>query len=111
MQAHVYHLIDDHLDTTKCYSGQALASLEVVRSAVRAFFSSHIILTYAIQAANKFPDIDNYCGRWPVTDLIKLHLKNTSSKHRKLAVRVTAGNSEERNAKMKSKRRHIKLKA
>jgi hypothetical protein len=41
-----------------------------------------------VQVANKFPDVDDYCGHWPVTDLIKMRLKNTSSKHSKLLEKV-----------------------
>lgn len=44
-----------------------------------------------MQAADKFPDVNGYCNRWPVTDLIKMRLKNTSSKHRKLLEKMTAG--------------------
>jgi hypothetical protein len=39
----------------------------------------------------KFPDVDNYSGRWPVTDLMKMHLKNTSTKHRCAVQKVAAG--------------------
>jgi hypothetical protein len=46
-----------------------------------------------MQAAKKFPDVDQYHGRWPVADLIKMHLKNTSSKYRKRVQKMAAGKS------------------
>ena len=48
----------------------------------------------AVQAADKFPDIENYSGRWPVTDIMKLRLKSTSSQHRKVTRKVVVGKSD-----------------
>jgi len=61
---------------------------------VRIVTYTHALLT-CYQVADKFPDVDNYSGRWPVMDLMKLRLKNTSSKHRKLAQKVVAGKSDD----------------
>lgn len=60
------------------------------------------------QAADKFPDVDNYRNRWPVTDLIKMRLKNTSSRHRKLLQKMAAGKSggKEMGVRLKSKVAH-----
>lgn len=59
-----------------------------------------------MQTADKFPDVDGYCGRWPVTDLIKMRLKNTSSKHRKLLERMAAGKigGQDMGVRLKSKK-------
>jgi hypothetical protein len=58
----------------------------------------------AMQAADKFPDIDNYSGHWPVTDIIKFRLKSTSSQHRKVARKVVVGKSgNKESGKKKSK--------
>jgi hypothetical protein len=64
-----------------------------VCSAVGAPIVSHFIAG-SFQAADKFPEVDNYSCRWPVTDLMKMHLKNTSSKHRKLEYKVAAGRAD-----------------
>jgi hypothetical protein len=69
------------------------------------------ILLTSPQAADKFPDVDNYHGRWPVTDLIKMRLKNTSSKHRKLMQKMAAGRFVGGDTSTRKKKAaHIKLK-
>jgi hypothetical protein len=57
---------------------------------VRPVISASALFMSA-QTADRFPDVNNYHDRWPVTDLIKMHLKNTSSKHRKHVQRMAAG--------------------
>jgi hypothetical protein len=56
-----------------------------------------------MQAAKKFPDVDQYHGRWPVADLIKMHLKNTSSKYRKRVQKMAAGKSVDAGVSIKPK--------
>jgi len=45
-QTLVYDLINDHLDTTKCYSGQSLQSLRVVCDMVRDLLFIILVLIY-----------------------------------------------------------------
>jgi hypothetical protein len=70
------------------------------------FYSLYWFLFTGVQTADKFPDVDGYCGHWPVTDLIKMHLKNTSSKHRKLLEKMTAGKigGQDMGVRLKSKK-------
>lgn len=45
-QTLVYDLVNDHLDTTKCYSGQSLQSLRVVCNTVRDLLFIILVLVY-----------------------------------------------------------------
>ena len=56
-----------------------------------------------MQAAKKFRDVDQYHGHWPVTDLIKMHLKNTSSKYQKCMQKMAAGKSVDAGVSIKLK--------
>ena len=70
-------------------------------------FVIHYIGSYLqAQVADKFPDVDDYCGHWPVTDLMKMSLKATSSRHRKLLEKMTAGKISEQDmgVRLKSKK-------
>ena len=62
------------------------------------------------QAADKFPDVDNYRGRWPVIDLIKLRLKNTSSKYRKQTHKIVTGRFIAGDTSVKLKAKKVKHK-
>ena len=63
------------------------------------------------QAADKFPDVDNYRGRWPVVDLIKLRLKNMSSKYRKqTSYKIALGKPVAGDTSVKLKAKKVKHK-
>ncbi|KAI6031056.1 hypothetical protein PISMIDRAFT_6494 [Pisolithus microcarpus 441] len=70
-----HRLIEEHLDTTKCASAQNPASLKLVRD----------------KAMAAFPDLENYTHVWPVSDMIMMHLKYTSSRARRREVEMAAG--------------------
>ncbi|KAG2125767.1 hypothetical protein DEU56DRAFT_916383 [Suillus clintonianus] len=74
----MHSLIDNHLDTTKCASGQSPALLEVVRG----------------KALDNFPDLDNYNNLWPVNDLIMTRLKYTSGRARRKVGEMAVGKSK-----------------
>ncbi|KAG2141210.1 uncharacterized protein EDB93DRAFT_1252668 [Suillus bovinus] len=59
---YMHHLIDDHLDMTKCASAQSPTLLQAVCN----------------KALDKFPDLENYSNLWPVNDVIMTCLKYTS---------------------------------
>ncbi|KAF8591805.1 hypothetical protein K439DRAFT_1611073 [Ramaria rubella] len=58
----VYHLVENHLDTTKSYANQRINLLRIV----------------CMAALEDFPELVNYHGCWPVMDLVKMCLKYTS---------------------------------
>ncbi|KAI5997648.1 hypothetical protein F5J12DRAFT_895777 [Pisolithus orientalis] len=60
---HIFHPINEHLDITKCASVQNPTLLRLVCN----------------KAVAVFPDLDNYAHAWPVSDMIMMHLKYTSS--------------------------------
>ncbi|KAF8592421.1 hypothetical protein K439DRAFT_1610228 [Ramaria rubella] len=62
----VYHLVENHLDTTKSYANQSINLLRIVHMA----------------ALEDFPELVNYHGCWPVIDLLKMRLKYTSVRSR-----------------------------
>ncbi|KAG1770579.1 hypothetical protein EV702DRAFT_1202350 [Suillus placidus] len=70
-----HHLIDDHLETTKCASTQSDVLLKVVR----------------IKAVCEFPELGKYDNLWPVNDIIMSRLKYTSGHARRKLVEMAAG--------------------
>ncbi|KAI6013118.1 hypothetical protein BKA83DRAFT_4130581 [Pisolithus microcarpus] len=66
-----HRLVDEHLDTTKCASAQNPTLLKVATAA--------------------FPDLENYSNCWPVTDMVMMRLKYTSSRARRREVEMAAG--------------------
>ncbi|KAI5993440.1 hypothetical protein EDD15DRAFT_2367177 [Pisolithus albus] len=70
-----HRLIEEHLDTTKCASAQNPALLKLVRD----------------KATAAFPDLENYTHVWPVTDMVMMRLKYTSSRARRREVEMAAG--------------------
>ncbi|KAF8550533.1 hypothetical protein OG21DRAFT_1468594 [Imleria badia] len=71
-----HRLIDEHLDTTKCASAQSPVLLKAVRD----------------KASGAFPDLENYSKAWPVSDIIMMRLKYTSSRARqRRAIDIAAG--------------------
>ncbi|KAG2068682.1 hypothetical protein BDR04DRAFT_1119650 [Suillus decipiens] len=57
----MHHLIDKHLNMTKCTSSQNHVLLKIVRD----------------KAVNAFPDLENYSGYWLLNDMIMMCLKYT----------------------------------
>ncbi|KAG2739034.1 hypothetical protein P692DRAFT_20882132 [Suillus brevipes Sb2] len=74
----MHHLIEEHLDTTKCASSQSPSLLQIVRD----------------KAIDAFPDLDNYSEFWPVNDMIMMRLKYTSGRARQKDVEMAAGKSK-----------------
>ncbi|KIJ59116.1 hypothetical protein HYDPIDRAFT_33512 [Hydnomerulius pinastri MD-312] len=72
---YTHRLIEDHLDVTKCASAQSPALIKVVRDKVM----------------DAFPDLENYSNGWPVTDMIMMYLKYTSSRTRRQELEMAAG--------------------
>ncbi|KAG1885139.1 hypothetical protein F4604DRAFT_1918802 [Suillus subluteus] len=73
-----HHLIEEHLDTTKCASSQNHALLKIVRD----------------KAVDAFPDLENYTGYWPLNDMIMMRLKYTSGRARQKEATMAAGKSK-----------------
>ncbi|KAG2752468.1 hypothetical protein P692DRAFT_20685293, partial [Suillus brevipes Sb2] len=74
----MHHLIDEHLDTTKCASSQNHALLKIVRD----------------KAVDAFPDLENYSGYWPLNDMIMMRLKYTSGRARQKEAKSGAGKTK-----------------
>ena len=54
-----------------------------------------MVLTVNFQAKTKFPQLENYVHCWLVTDIIRMRLKYTSGRKRRLkAFRVAEGLAE-----------------
>ncbi|KIJ64129.1 hypothetical protein HYDPIDRAFT_29013 [Hydnomerulius pinastri MD-312] len=70
-----HHLIEEHLDTTKCASAQSPVLLKVVRDKV----------------TDAFPDLEQYSNCWPVNNMIMMHLKYTSSRAQRQELELAAG--------------------
>ncbi|KAG1856087.1 hypothetical protein F4604DRAFT_1931940 [Suillus subluteus] len=85
----MHHLIEEHLDTTKCASSQNHALVKVVRD----------------KAVDAFPDLENYSDFWSLNDMIMMCLKYTSGRARQNQARMVAGKS-----KSKSKKDSLKVK-
>lgn len=80
----VHKCADKRLDTSVSYSYQALAALRDVRSLVSNFYNNlfHSLINFK-QAAEQFPYLEHYRDLWPVDDILRLCLKNTSAKQRR----------------------------
>ncbi|KAI6025984.1 hypothetical protein F5J12DRAFT_889881 [Pisolithus orientalis] len=74
----IFHLIDGHLDVTKCASAQNPTLLRLVCN----------------KAVAAFPDLDNYTNAWPVSDTIMMCLKYTSGCARRQEVEMAAGKTK-----------------
>ncbi|KAG1849450.1 hypothetical protein DFJ58DRAFT_729531 [Suillus subalutaceus] len=79
----MHHLIDDHLDTSKCASGQSPAVLQTVHN----------------KALDEFPDLKNYSNLWPVNDMMMTRLKYMSSHTRRKDGEMALGKSRSRSTK------------
>ncbi|KAG1906101.1 uncharacterized protein F5891DRAFT_1182290 [Suillus fuscotomentosus] len=84
---YMHHLIEEHLDTTKCASSQSHTLLKIVRD----------------KAVDAFLDLDNYSGFWLLNDIIMMHLKYTSGRARQKEVRMAAGKSKSKSKQDSSK--------
>ncbi|KAJ3507462.1 hypothetical protein NLJ89_g6293 [Agrocybe chaxingu] len=67
-------LVNEHLDSSKCYSSQSLQTLTLVRQL----------------AVDRYPALQNYVEAWPVTDALRLKLKYTSSRSRQQDLQAAA---------------------
>ncbi|KAG1848865.1 hypothetical protein F4604DRAFT_1687572 [Suillus subluteus] len=85
----MHHIIEEHLNTTKCASSQNHALLKVVRD----------------KAVDAFPDLENYRDFWPLNDMIMMHLKYTSGRARQTQAMMAAGKSKSKTKKDPSKAR------
>ncbi|KAI5987262.1 hypothetical protein EDD15DRAFT_2372711 [Pisolithus albus] len=83
-----HRLVDEHLDTAKCASAQNPTLLKVVRD----------------KAMAAFPDLENYSNCWPVTDMVMMRLKYTSSRARRREIEIAAGKAETAAGKAKRSR-------
>jgi hypothetical protein len=75
-------MVDEHLDTSKAFSNQEPNLVKAVCDAVSRFDLSILPCSHSQQAVEKFPGLMRYSGHWPVFDLMKMHLKATSSRRR-----------------------------
>ncbi|KAI6138145.1 hypothetical protein EDD17DRAFT_1771032 [Pisolithus thermaeus] len=83
-----HRLVDEHLDTAKCASAQNPTLLKVVHD----------------KATAAFPDLENYSNCWPVTDMVMMRLKYTSSRARRWEIEIAAGKAETAAGKAKRSR-------
>ncbi|KAG1901303.1 uncharacterized protein F5891DRAFT_1187578 [Suillus fuscotomentosus] len=79
----MHHLIEEHLDTTKCASSQSPILLKTVRD----------------KAVDAFPDLENYSEFWPVNDMIMMRLKYTSGRARQKEAGMVTGKSKKHTPK------------
>ncbi|KAG1720461.1 uncharacterized protein EDB91DRAFT_1088837 [Suillus paluster] len=89
----MHHLIEEHLDTTKCASSQNHTLLKIVRD----------------KAVNAFLDLENYSGFWPLNNMIMMRLKYTSGRARQKEAKMAVGKT--RTTKNSSKVRIILLRS
>ena len=80
-----------HLDLASAYSSQSLANIQKIQDQVcdqfTCFFTVYLLPR---QTQVKFPELEQYAQCWPVTDLIRMRLKYTSGRERRLkAFRVS----------------------
>lgn len=90
----MHHLIDEHLDTTKCASSQNHALLKIVRDKVSRLQAAVVHNLTICQAVNAFPDLENYSGYWPLNDMIMMRLKYTSGRARQKEAKLGAGKTK-----------------
>ena len=78
-------MVEAHLDVASAYSAQSLASLKKIQDRVRyRILQIPIIFSTSLQTQMKFPQLENYVQCWPVTDLIRMRLKYTSARERRM---------------------------
>jgi len=69
---YVQTISDQYLDRAKCWTAQ----------------KQHLIRAVKESALEAFPQLGQYENLWPVTDVIKMHLKKTSNKQRRAEGRL-----------------------
>ncbi|KAG2092397.1 hypothetical protein BD769DRAFT_1679124 [Suillus cothurnatus] len=74
----MHHLIEEHLNTSKCASSQSPILLKTMRN----------------KAVDAFPNLENYSEFWPVNDMIMMRLKYTSGHARQKETRMAMGKSK-----------------
>jgi hypothetical protein len=104
-QQYVTDLIEtsDQIDTRHSYNHQKEDAIRSIHEAVSTLRVGFFYLLYANshKAKVRFRVLRRYTGSWPVDDLIKCYLKNSSSKWRrtqgkKLAGKTPFGKKEKR---------------
>lgn len=76
-------LIKEHLNPSKSFVSQSMASVIVVRKLVCCCLCFSDNLTFiVIQVTERFPNLRRYAQSWPATDLIRLQLKYSSGRAR-----------------------------
>ena len=80
-QKYAKKLIADYLDPAKNFTAQQASTIRVVQQLVIIPFTCVPYLnTYRLQVADKFPELHEYADLWPVTDMVRLHLKYSSGR-------------------------------
>ncbi|KAG2339634.1 hypothetical protein BDR05DRAFT_1003142 [Suillus weaverae] len=74
----MHHLVEEHLDTTKCASSQSPVLLKCVHN----------------KAVDAFPNMYNYSGFCPVNDMVMMRLKYTSGHARQKEARMASGKNK-----------------
>ena len=87
-------LIDEHLDVSKCASIQNTILLKIVQDKVCGSIAHALMDAHHVKAIAKFPDLENYARCWPVTDLVMMRLKYTSSRARRQEMEMAAGKAK-----------------
>ncbi|KAG2084193.1 uncharacterized protein F5147DRAFT_782614 [Suillus discolor] len=99
----MHHLIEEHLDTTKCASIRRSVPRydEVCLDTTKCASSQSPILlkTVCDKAVDAFPDLENYSEFWPVNDMIMMRLKYTSGRARQKEAGMVTGKSKKHTPK------------
>ena len=83
-------LANKHLDISMTYMRQDSKNLEALECEVSSNTKRLRHTVTGLQALEKFPRIQEFIGNWPIHDLLKMRLKFTSSRERRVVV-TTAG--------------------
>jgi hypothetical protein len=105
----MHHLIEEHLDTTKCASSQNHALLKIVHDKVSRLWVAAVHNLTICQAVDAFPDLENYSGYWPLNDMIMMRLKYTSGRARQKEAKMAVGKTKTKTKKDSLKVRVILL--
>ncbi|KAI6004947.1 hypothetical protein EDD15DRAFT_2359879 [Pisolithus albus] len=81
-----HHLINEHLNITKCASAQNPALINVIRT----------------KAIDAFPDLEAYSNCWPINDIIMMRLKYTSSHAWHKEIEMAAGKGKKAKGSVRS---------
>ncbi|KIJ29386.1 hypothetical protein M422DRAFT_71204 [Sphaerobolus stellatus SS14] len=75
LKTFIHKLVERHLDTSRSYAAQSDKLIHIVRDS----------------ATEKFPKLNEYEGAWPAIDIIKMRLKYTSTRKRRVEERAALG--------------------